>query len=176
MTSQFADMTSSSHFIWRCRVPLIKFSYWSKFHVNTITGSGVMTIFDCNGLTRNPEIGNITVRVFPNIWRLGQVSDTKFGMNVSNQKLLNTGKCQGYNLYHFWVIKENPTGKGGAGGEGVKIPPKLTQIKFGVVGTALMDLSKVYHYLLHGLLLVKLSAYGFDESAIGLIASYLSNR
>ena len=60
------------------------------------------------------------------------------------------------------------------GGE-VKIPPALTQIKFGVVGTALMDLSKVYNYLLHGLLLVKLSAYGFDESAIGLIESYLSS-
>ena len=39
-----------------------------------------------------------------------------------------------------------------------------------------MDLSKVYDCFLHGLLLVKLSAYGFDESAIALIASYLSDR
>ena len=74
------------------------------------------------------------------------------------------------------LLRKTQQVRGGGGGEGVKIPPKLTQIKFGVVGTALMDLSKVYHYLLHGLLLVKLSAYGFDESAIGLIASYLSNR
>ena len=40
---------------------LIYDSYWSKFHVNNITGSGVMTIFFCKGLTRNPEIGNTHV-------------------------------------------------------------------------------------------------------------------
>ena len=28
-----------------CFVSLIKFSYWSRFHVNIITGSGTMTIF-----------------------------------------------------------------------------------------------------------------------------------
>ena len=32
--------------------------YWSKFHVNTSTGSGVMTIFVYKGLIRSPEIGN----------------------------------------------------------------------------------------------------------------------
>ena len=26
-----------------CSISLVKFSYWSKFHVNIITGSGVMT-------------------------------------------------------------------------------------------------------------------------------------
>ena len=45
-----------------------------------------------------------------------------------------------------------------------------------VVGTVLMDLSKTYDCLLHDLLLAKLSAYGFDESAITLIANYFSNR
>ena len=29
---------------WRCRVFLVKFSYWSKFHVSIVTGSGVMKI------------------------------------------------------------------------------------------------------------------------------------
>ena len=48
--------------------------------------------------------------------------------------------------------------------------------KSGVVGTVLMDLSKAYDCLPHDLLLAKLSAYGFDESAITLIANYLSNR
>ena len=38
------------------KASLIKFSYWSKFHVSIITGSGVMTIFFYKGLTRNPEI------------------------------------------------------------------------------------------------------------------------
>ena len=45
----------------RCFVSLIKFSYWSRFHVNIITGSGIMTIFFYKGLTRNPEIGNTPV-------------------------------------------------------------------------------------------------------------------
>ena len=26
-------------FFWRCRVPLVKFSLWSKFHINIVTGS-----------------------------------------------------------------------------------------------------------------------------------------
>ena len=39
-----------------------------------------------------------------------------------------------------------------------------------------MDLSKAYDCLPHDLLLGKLSAYGFDESAVTLIANYLSNR
>ena len=39
-----------------------------------------------------------------------------------------------------------------------------------------MNLSKAYDCLPHDLLLTKLSAYGFDESAIVLIANYLSNR
>ena len=38
-------------FFSRCRAFLVKFSYWSKFHVNIITGSGVMTIFVYKGLT-----------------------------------------------------------------------------------------------------------------------------
>ena len=54
MTSQFVD-------IQRCFASLVKFSYWSKFHLNIITGSGVMTIYFYKGLTRNPEIGNTPV-------------------------------------------------------------------------------------------------------------------
>ena len=48
-------------FIEVCRVSLVKFSYWSKFHVHIITGSGVMTIFICKGFTRNLESGNTHV-------------------------------------------------------------------------------------------------------------------
>ena len=72
-------------FFWRCFVSLVKFSYWSKFHVNIISGPGIMAIFFYKGLTRNREIGNTPVWVLPNIWRLGPVMDTKFGMNVSNR-------------------------------------------------------------------------------------------
>ena len=94
-------------FFWHCFVSLVKFSYWSKFHVNTITGSGVMTIFFYKGLTRNPEIGNTPVWVLPNIWRLGWVRNTEiteFGTSVSNKMLLNAAKYQGYTFYLFWVI------------------------------------------------------------------------
>ena len=71
---------------------LAKFSCWSKFHLNIITGSGVMTIYFYKGLTRNSEIRNTPVLVLSNIWRQGQVRDTKFGTNVSNKLLLNAAK------------------------------------------------------------------------------------
>ena len=109
MTSKFFDMTSC----WGCFVSLVKFSYWSKFYVNIITGSGVKTILFYKGLTRNPEIGNTPVWVLPNIWRLGQVWDTKSCTSVSNKMLLNGAKCQGYSFYCFWVIKLKPTRVGG---------------------------------------------------------------
>ena len=120
MTSQFFVMTSSPIFVWCCFVSLFKFSNWSKFHVNIITGSGVMTIFFYKGLTRNPEIGSTPVWVLLNIWRLGKVRDTKFGTIVSNKMLLYATKCQRYRFYCFWVIKEKPIG-------GVKLspPPRL---------------------------------------------------
>ena len=115
------DVTS---FFWRCFVSLVKFSYLSKFHVNIITSSGIMTIFFYKGLTRNPEIENTSSWVLLNIWRLGQVMDTKFSTNVSNvsnKMLLNSAKFQYYSFYRSWVIKAKPTGIGG-GGE-VKLHP-----------------------------------------------------
>ena len=72
MTLQFADMMSSSHFL-SCRVSLVKFSYWSKFHVNIITGSRVLTIHFYKELARNVEIRNAPVCVLPTIWRMGKL-------------------------------------------------------------------------------------------------------
>ena len=120
--SQFSDMTSSSIFFWRFFVSLVNFSYWSRFHINIITGSRIMTIFDplwqflnydpfYKGLARNPEIGITPIWVLPSIWRLGRVMDTKFGTNVSNRMLLNVANFQGYSFYRFWVIKGKPIGK-----------------------------------------------------------------
>ena len=109
-------------FFWRCFVSFVKFSYWSKFHVNSITGSGIMAIFFYKGLNRNLEIENSPVWVLPNIWRLGWVMDTKCGTNVSNRMLLNVAKFQSYSFYHLWVIKGKRTGGAGGGGGG-KISP-----------------------------------------------------
>ena len=64
-----------------------------------------MTIYFYKKLTRNLEIGNTTVWVLPNIWRLDGVKDTKFGMDVCNEMLLNAEKYQSYSFYRFWVIK-----------------------------------------------------------------------
>ena len=102
-------MASSSIFFWRSFVSLVKFSYRSKFLVHVATGSEVMIIFFYKRLARNPGIANTPVWVLPSIWRLGQVSDTKFGTNVSNKMLLNAAKFQGYSFYLFWGIKKKPT-------------------------------------------------------------------
>ena len=48
--------------------------------------------------------------------------------------------------------------------------------KSGVIGTVLMELSKAYDCLPHDLLIAKLSAYGFEDSATPLISDYLSKR
>ena len=100
------DKTSSSIFLKLLSISLVKFSYWSKFLVNIITG--VMAIFIYKEL-KSQIIGTIPIWVLPNNWRLKQVRNTKFGTNVSKKMLLNAAKCQGYTFYHLWVIKEKPT-------------------------------------------------------------------
>ena len=92
-----------------CFVYLLKFSSWSKFHVNIITGSGVMTIYFCKGLAGYPAMVNTPTWVLLNIWGLEQVRDTKFVIDVSNKILLNAAKCQGHSFYQFWVIEGKPT-------------------------------------------------------------------
>ena len=80
----------------------------------SLIGSGVLTISFYKRLTGNPETGNTTVWVLPNIWEVGRVRDTKFGANIFNER-------QGYSFYRFWVIKGKSTGGG------VKIlPPSIT--------------------------------------------------
>ena len=110
------------HFFLLCLVSLVKFSYWSKFHVNIITGSRVMTIFFYKGLTTNTPVW-----VLHTIWRLRQLNATKFGTNVSNEMLLNSASqlLLNYSVIHFSfycfsVIKGKP--RGGR----VKLPPPLS--------------------------------------------------
>ena len=45
-----------------------------------------------------------------------------------------------------------------------------------VVMAVLMDFSKTFDYLPHNFLIAKLEAYGFGNSALKLIASYLTGR
>ena len=48
--------------------------------------------------------------------------------------------------------------------------------KNGFAGAILMDLSKAFDTINHELLIVKLEAYGFEENALEIILSYLSDR
>ena len=43
-----------------CPISLVKFSYWFKFHINIITGSGVMTLLVMTGDMTVLEILNLT--------------------------------------------------------------------------------------------------------------------
>ena len=122
-----------------CFLSLVNLCYCSKFHVNIITGSRIMTIFFYKRLTRNPEIGNTPIWVLSNIWRLGQVMDTKLGMNVSNRMLLKAAKCQGYSFYLFWVIKGKPTRRW------VKLHLLLTQIRVKCHYLYITQFQKIQH-------------------------------
>ena len=79
------------NFFWRFHDFLIKFSDCSMSYVNVITGSGVITIFYCKKLTRNPEIGNTPVWVFANFSRLYQIRDIKFA------------NCQAHTFFGVWI-------------------------------------------------------------------------
>ena len=116
-------------FFWRPFVSLINFSYWLNFHVNIITGFGVMTIFFFNGLTIYPEIGINTIWVLPNNWRLGQIKNTKFGINFLMKCYWMLQNVRGYNFYRFWVTKVKPTGRAKERGAGLGKYPPLIQIK-----------------------------------------------
>ena len=116
ITLQFYDMTSSPIFFDIGLFILSSLVTGPNFISIPVPGSGVMTIYICKGLTRNLEIGDTPVWVLPNIWRPGQVKDTKLVTDVSNKMLLNAAKCQGYSFYCVWIIKVKSTR------EGVKLP------------------------------------------------------
>ena len=77
----FSDYTSCIRFLGCSKLAINQKNnihvtfFWSKFHVIIITGSEVITIGIYKGLSRNPEIGNVLVSVFPKIWKLRQVRD-----------------------------------------------------------------------------------------------------
>ena len=104
MTSQFSDMTSTSNFF-DVALFLLKSLVTSRSLMSISSLVLELWLFFYKGLTRNPEIGNTTVWVLPNIWGLGQVAGTKFDTNVSNRMLLNAAKFQGCSFYRSWVIK-----------------------------------------------------------------------
>ena len=97
---------------WHCFVSLVKFSFWFKIHVNIITGFGVMTIFLYKGLTRNLEIRNTPIWVFPNIWWLAQFSHTKFGTHVSKKNYWMLRNARVIDFTVSELLRENQLGRG----------------------------------------------------------------
>ena len=109
MLSQFLTWSHRQIFLTLLLFPC-QICYWSKFHVNIITGSGVMKMSFYKGLTRNLKIGKTLVGFLPNICRLvGWVKSTKFGTNLSNKMLLNSPKRRAYSFSGSWVIKGKST-------------------------------------------------------------------
>ena len=110
MTSQFPDMAPSWKFF---HVVLFFLSSLATDPSFMSISSLVLKLWQFPFTRGWPKIGNTPVWLLPNIWRLGQVKDIKFGKTVSNKMLLNAAKCQGYSFYRFWVIKGKPTGRWG---------------------------------------------------------------
>ena len=107
------DVTISQHdvfvkFFWPGFVSLVKFSYWSKFHVNSITGSGIMTIFFCKRLTRNPEIGNTSVWVLPNIWGKLWIPNLAWMSLIECYWMLQNSRVTAFTV--FELLRENQLG------------------------------------------------------------------
>ena len=78
-------------FFWCCFVFLLKFSYWSKFHVNIIPNFGVLTILFCKGLTWNRKIVKLLSKF---CWILEDW--TKLGIpNLAQTSLIN----------YYWMLQ-----------------------------------------------------------------------
>ena len=81
---------------------------WSKFHVNIITDSGIMTIFFYKGLTRNPEIGNTSVWVLPNIWGKLWIPNLAWMSLIECYWMLQNSRVIAFTV--FELLRENQLG------------------------------------------------------------------
>ena len=76
---------------WRCFISLVKFSDWSKFHINIIAGSGIMTIFFYKGC---PEI------------RQSEISQSEFCPISGDCSKLWIPNLAGMSLIEcYWMLK-----------------------------------------------------------------------
>ena len=113
------------NFFWRF-VSLLKFSYWSKIHVNIINGSETMTIFFFKGLTRNLDIGNTPVWVLSNIWRWGElwIANLARMSLIECYWMLQNSRVTAFTV--FELLRENQLG-----GKITPLPPTQIRVKFG---------------------------------------------
>ena len=114
---------------------LVKFSYWSKFHVKITTGSGTMTTLSYNGLTRNLEIENTPSGFCPISEDCGKLGIPNLARMSLTTCFLIASKSQGYSFYRFWVIKRKPTGDGQGVGANYTIPRFLLKSNYITINT-----------------------------------------
>ena len=128
-------------FFWRCRVPLVKFSYGPNFMSisSLVLKSWQFSISEIYQKSGNLKYSRLN---FANIWRLRKVRVTNFYMIASDKKSLNAAKCQGCSFYCFCVIMGKLTRKGGGGRYKIAPPPPHTRTQIRVYERNLMNKCK----------------------------------
>ena len=109
---------SSSIFFWCCFVSFVKFSYWSKFHVNIITGSSIMAISFYKGLTRNPETeipSSDFCRISGDWGELWMPNLTRISL-IQCYWMMQKSRVTAFTV--FELLRENQLRGGGGGGRG----------------------------------------------------------
>ena len=84
-----------------------------------MTGSGVMTIFVCKGLTRNPKTGNTPIWVLPNTWGELEIPNLARMFVIKRYWMLQITSVANFTVSE--VLRENQ--------QGDKLPPLPTQIR-----------------------------------------------
>ena len=111
-------------FFWHCFTSLVKFSYWYEFHVNFITGSGVMTISFNMRLTRNLEIPPSEFCLISGDWDEVGIPNLARAFLIRCYWMLQNASVTAFTVSE--LLKENQQ-EGGGGG--LHIHPLPTEIR-----------------------------------------------
>ena len=116
-------------FFWHCFVSLVKFSYWSKIHVNISTGSGIITISFYKG---SPEIRTweIPTSEFCSIcgdWEELCIPNLAWLSLIECYWMLQNSKVTAFTI--FELLKENQLGGKITPPTPPTPPPPFTQIR-----------------------------------------------
>ena len=126
MMSQFANKMSPSDFFEVAVFLLSSLVSGLSFMLMSLS----VLVLQQSSLTKDwPEIQKLEIPVWVllKIRRLGQVRDTKFDINISNEMLQNASKCYGHSLFLLFLNYLRRTNRGGGGGKVPSPRPSHTQ-------------------------------------------------